>query len=97
MMTLSKQKNFTFTSLLEDIRGSKCCIIKVRQYIITAPRNAIVFEIIHPQISKRETAKVIFVSLTPILWANDYKGNDISERDHNIFCSSGLLGTACTA
>ena len=32
MMTLSKQKNFTFTSLLEDIRGSKCCIIKVRQY-----------------------------------------------------------------
>ena len=34
MMTLSKQKNYTFTSLLEDIRGSKCCIIKVRQYIM---------------------------------------------------------------
>ena len=34
MMTLSKQKNFTFTSLLEDIRESKCCIIKVRQYTI---------------------------------------------------------------
>ena len=33
MMTLSKQKKFTFNSLLEDIRGSKCCIIKVRQYI----------------------------------------------------------------
>ena len=33
MMTLSKQNDFTFTSLLEDIRGSKCCITKVRQYI----------------------------------------------------------------
>ena len=33
MMTLSKQRRFTFNSLLEDIRGSKCCVIKVRQYI----------------------------------------------------------------
>ena len=33
MMTLSKQRKFTFNSLLEDIRGSKCCVIKVRQYI----------------------------------------------------------------
>ena len=33
MMTLSKQRKFTFNSLLEDIRGSKCCEIKVRQYI----------------------------------------------------------------
>ena len=34
MMTLSKQRKFTFNSLLEDIRGSKCCEIKVRQYMI---------------------------------------------------------------
>ena len=34
MMALSKQRKFTFNSLLEDIRGSKCCVIKVRQYII---------------------------------------------------------------
>ena len=33
MMTLSKQRKFTFNSLLEDIRGSWCCVIKVRQYI----------------------------------------------------------------
>ena len=33
MMTLWKQRKFTFNSLLEDIRGSKCCVIKVRQYI----------------------------------------------------------------
>ena len=32
-MTLSKQNNFIFNSLLEDIRGSKCCVFKVRQYI----------------------------------------------------------------
>ena len=32
MMTLSKQRKFTFNSLLEDIRGSQCCVIKVRQY-----------------------------------------------------------------
>ena len=33
MMTLSMQRKFTFNSLLEVIRGSKCCVIKVRQYI----------------------------------------------------------------
>ena len=33
MMTLSKQRKFTFNSLLEDIRGSLCCVNKVRQYI----------------------------------------------------------------
>ena len=33
MMTLSKQMKFTFNSLLEDLRGSQCCVIKVRQYI----------------------------------------------------------------
>ena len=32
-MTISKQRKFTFNSLLENIRGSKCCVIKVRQYI----------------------------------------------------------------
>ena len=32
MMTLSKQRKFTFNSLLENIRESKCCVIKVRQY-----------------------------------------------------------------
>ena len=37
MMTLSKQRKFTFNSLLEDIRGSKCCVIKVRQYILIIP------------------------------------------------------------
>ena len=31
MMTSSKQRKFTFNSLLEDTRGSKCCVIKVRQ------------------------------------------------------------------
>ena len=34
MMTLSKQRKFTFNRLLEDIRGSQCCVIKVRQYTI---------------------------------------------------------------
>ena len=34
MVTLSKQRKFTFNSLLEDIRGCKCCVIKVRQYIL---------------------------------------------------------------
>ena len=33
MMTLSKQMKFTFNSLLEDIMGSKCSVIKVRQNI----------------------------------------------------------------
>ena len=32
MMTLSKQRKFTFNSLFKDMRGSKCCVIKVRQY-----------------------------------------------------------------
>ena len=36
MMTLSKQRKFTFNSPLEDIRGSKCCVIKVRQYSLIA-------------------------------------------------------------
>ena len=31
------------------------------------------------------------------LWANDYKGNSISGRDHYIFCSRVMVGTACTA
>ena len=31
------------------------------------------------------------------LWVNVYKGNGISGRDHCIFCSSVMLGTACTA
>ena len=31
------------------------------------------------------------------LWVNDHKGNSISGRDHNIFCSSPTLGTPCTA
>ena len=34
MMTLPNQMKFTFNSLLEDIRGSRCCVIKVCQYII---------------------------------------------------------------
>ena len=33
MMTLSKQMKFKFNSLLEDVRGSLCCVIKVRQYM----------------------------------------------------------------
>ena len=36
MMTLSKQRKFTFNSLLEDIRGNECCVIKVRQYIFSS-------------------------------------------------------------
>ena len=39
MMTLSKQRKFTFNSLLEDIKGSKCCVIKVRQYIFCFALN----------------------------------------------------------
>ena len=31
------------------------------------------------------------------LWANDYKGKGISGRDHYIFCSRVMVGTACTA
>ena len=31
------------------------------------------------------------------LWANDYKGKGISWRDHYIFCSRVMVGTACTA
>ena len=39
MMTLSMQRKFTFNSLLEVIRGSKCCVIKVRQYSIVSMMN----------------------------------------------------------
>ena len=31
------------------------------------------------------------------LWVNDYKGKGISGRDHYIFCSRVMLGTASTA
>ena len=31
------------------------------------------------------------------LWVDDYKVNRIFGRDHYIFCSSVMLGTACTA
>ena len=31
------------------------------------------------------------------LLANDYKGKGISGRDHYIFCSRVMVGTACTA
>ena len=31
------------------------------------------------------------------LWVNDHKGNGISGRGHYVFCSSVMLGTACTA
>ena len=31
------------------------------------------------------------------LWANDYKDKGISGRDHYIFCSRVMVGTACTA
>ena len=36
MMTLSKQSKCTFNCLLEGIKGSKCCIIKVCQYILNS-------------------------------------------------------------
>ena len=41
MMTLSKQRKFTFNSLLENIRGSKCCVIKVRQYMFEKKFNGL--------------------------------------------------------
>ena len=31
------------------------------------------------------------------LWTNDYKDKGISGRDHYIFCSRVMVGTACTA
>ena len=31
-MTSSKQRNFTYNCFLKDIKGSKCCVSKVRQY-----------------------------------------------------------------
>ena len=31
------------------------------------------------------------------LWANGYKDKGISGRDHYIFCSTVIVGTACTA
>ena len=31
------------------------------------------------------------------LWANAYKGKGISGRDHYIFCSRVMVGSACTA
>ena len=31
------------------------------------------------------------------LWANNYKDKGISGRDHYIFCSRVMVGTACTA
>ena len=31
------------------------------------------------------------------LWANDYKGKGFFGRDHYIFCSRVMVGTACTA
>ena len=62
-------------------------------------RNAVAFVNIHPQKSKWVTAKIILVSPASILVGdvNDYKGNGISGRDRYIFCSSVMLGTACTA
>ena len=41
MMTLSKQRKFTFNSLLEYIRGSKCCIFKVRQYMSISVKRTV--------------------------------------------------------
>ena len=46
------------------------------------------------------TTSLLKSSLCPSLrnlWANDYKGKDISGRDHYIFCSRVMVGTACTA
>ena len=61
------------------------------------PRNAVAFIVIHPQISKRVTTKIILVSLASILVGKYNKGNGIPGRDHYVFCPSGTLGTACTA
>ena len=32
MLTSSNQRKLTFNCLLKDIKGSKCCVFKVRQY-----------------------------------------------------------------
>ena len=40
----------------------------------------------------------MIIFLTVILFdMNDYKSNGISGPDHYVFCSSVMLGTACTA
>ena len=52
---------------------------------MATPRNVVAFIIIHPQKSKRVTAKIILVSPLRYLWVNDYKGNSISGRDHYMF------------
>ena len=52
MMTSSKQMNFTFNSLLEDIRGSECCVIKVRQYISFSDLFSVCLRTIHHLILK---------------------------------------------
>ena len=51
MMTLSMQRKFTFNSLLEDIRGSWCCVIKVRQYMSLVVRKLVfrIFDQVRPQ------------------------------------------------
>ena len=53
--------------------------------IMVSHRNAVAFIIIHPQISKRVTAKIILVSPASILVVNDYKGNYISGPDLYMF------------
>ena len=43
------------------------------------------------------SAKITLCLPLRYLWANDYKGKGISGRDHYIFCSRVMVGTACTA
>ena len=33
-MTSSKQRHFAYNRILKDLKGSKSCVFKVRQYII---------------------------------------------------------------
>ena len=37
MITLSEQRKLTFNRLLKDIKGTRCCVFKVRQYIESLP------------------------------------------------------------
>ena len=53
----------------------------VTEYIMAMTRKAVAFITIHPQISKRVTAKSRF---------DTYKGNGLSGRDHYTFGSSGM-------
>ena len=60
---------------------------------MVTPRNAVAFVIIHPQISERETVKIILVSPTSILgtyFSLDYENIPFLSSFDRLFCTYTL-------